>query len=681
MHLTLSIALAASALASARPDPGVVIRNVAIVDVERRGLILDRDIVIRDGKIDSIVPAGQGAVAEGDTIINAAGLFAAPGLFDAHTHLIASAETYPTLLIAHGVTAARDLGGPTGLVVAIRDSFTKSEVLGPDLFITGAIVDGDPPVWPFSEPVTTPEAGRAAVHKLKDAGVDMIKVYSRLKKDVYEAVVDEAHKVGLKATGHIPESVTLDESIAAGHDCNEHLTRIDVAIAALAGHEQERNRELTRMSSGWAYFNEVPAEKLEEFSKSLARSGMVQCPTLIVMASIGRADKEETLKDPLMAYVPLHISEFWAGPGYRQWAPHAAKIVPPMQKTIAAFHKAGVIMMVGTDLANPFVFAGKAVHQEMVLWQDAGIPAADILRSATIIPAKFCGADDRLGSIAAGKTASIILTRKNPLDDIRNAEEIEHVLLRGRHFERAAIDKLTSDIRDSLVAAKPVEAPAVEKVVLPGVEVARGKYSFKWGDFAAGHEEFTINKTDDGYQIHTESRPQGGGQLPTSHTIHADATGRLTKVIWKQLSDTPLEATYTLTPDELKVAAARNGVAQDPQTVKLTPKDFLSLATYAADFLAIRHHALKPGETRELNALSFGYPDWRVQGAPYKITREPDTTIDRGADGAKVTCSHYKSEVKTPIGVFKTESWHDDQHLPYRIVVTMPFGVLSADRE
>jgi hypothetical protein len=309
--------VAAVAFGPARPEGATIIRGTAIVDVEHGVLVRGKDIIVRGGVIEGVEPAGVVKAGEGDAEIAVAGLFALPGLFDAHVHLTASPETYPKLLVAHGVTAARDMGGPTELVLGLQESFAKAEQVGPDLFVTGAIIDGDPPVWPFSEPVDTPEEGRAAVRKLKEAGVDMIKVYSRLNKDVYEAVVDEAHKVGLKATGHIPESVTLAEAIAAGQDCNEHLMRVDVAIAALAGHQEERDRPLTRLMSGWAHFDEVPAEKLEGVARSIGAAGMVQCPTLIVTAGIGRADQDETLKDPQMAYVPSHMSAFWTGPGYR----------------------------------------------------------------------------------------------------------------------------------------------------------------------------------------------------------------------------------------------------------------------------------------------------------------------------------------------------------------------------
>jgi imidazolonepropionase-like amidohydrolase len=104
--------------------------------------------------------------------------------------------------------------------------------------------------------------------------------------------------------------------------------------------------------------------------------------------------------------------------------------------------------MVGTDLSVPGILPGFSVHDEMEIWQAAGIPAPDVLRSATVVPAWWLGLDARLGAIAEGKTASMILLRANPLEDVRNTREIEAVFLRGQYFDRAALDRLLEEARE-----------------------------------------------------------------------------------------------------------------------------------------------------------------------------------------------------------------------------------------
>ena len=88
------------------------------------------------------------------------------------------------------------------------------------------------------------------------------------------------------------------------------------------------------------------------------------------------------------------------------------------------------------------------VDKEMAIWQEAGIPAADVLRGATLVPAQFMGLDDHLGSITEGKVASMVLLRANPLEDIHNAEQIEAVFLRGDYFSREDLDQLLVEAKD-----------------------------------------------------------------------------------------------------------------------------------------------------------------------------------------------------------------------------------------
>jgi imidazolonepropionase-like amidohydrolase len=122
-------------------------------------------------------------------------------------------------------------------------------------------------------------------------------------------------------------------------------------------------------------------------------------------------------------------------------------------KMVRRLNEAGVPLMTGTDVSVPGVVPGFSLHDELAIWQDAGIPAADILRSATVVPAQFMGLGDRLGSLTEGKTASMVLLRANPLEDIGNARNIEAVFLRGRYFDRAALDRMLKEVRECVESA------------------------------------------------------------------------------------------------------------------------------------------------------------------------------------------------------------------------------------
>jgi imidazolonepropionase-like amidohydrolase len=115
---------------------------------------------------------------------------------------------------------------------------------------------------------------------------------------------------------------------------------------------------------------------------------------------------------------------------------------------VADMNAAGIPLMIGTDLMLPGILPGFSVHEEMAIWQEAGIPAADILRSATLVPVQFVGFGDRLGSIRQGKSASMLLIRGNPLEDVRNAQQIEAVFLHGQYFNRTDLDRLLDEARE-----------------------------------------------------------------------------------------------------------------------------------------------------------------------------------------------------------------------------------------
>ncbi len=224
----------------------VAIRGVAVIDVEAGTALPDRTVVIEGERIARVAPSAEVELGADVLVIDGAGLYLIPGLVDAHVHVI-HPDTFAPLLLANGVTLARDLGGPTKERVALRERLARGEALGPELRVTGAIVDGDPPVWPFSEPVDTEEEARAAVRKLHAASVDEIKVYSLLEPGPFRAAIAEAHALGLRAVGHVPESVPLEDALEAGLDEIEHLSGFGPWLARAVGEKPGGLLDL----SGW----------------------------------------------------------------------------------------------------------------------------------------------------------------------------------------------------------------------------------------------------------------------------------------------------------------------------------------------------------------------------------------------------------------------------------------------
>jgi imidazolonepropionase-like amidohydrolase len=127
---------------------------------------------------------------------------------------------------------------------------------------------------------------------------------------------------------------------------------------------------------------------------------------------------------------------------------------------VGAMHRAGLPIMAGTDGAwgVPFTYAGFSLHDEFVLLVRAGLTPAEALRAATINPARFLGRENEMGSIEAGKIADLVLLDADPLKDIHNTTRISAVFFSGKHFDRAALDKMLKDAIASANSSGEVKA-------------------------------------------------------------------------------------------------------------------------------------------------------------------------------------------------------------------------------
>jgi imidazolonepropionase-like amidohydrolase len=446
--LLLSACAAPAAVDVPAGQSSFTITGVGVVDVEQGRVVPDQTVVVVGEHIVKIAPCAQLVVPKNSRSIDGRGLYLMPGLVDAHVHDY-DPQVFGRLLLANGVVLVRDMGQPTEQAVKLRQDANSGTVLGPEMIVTGAILDGDPPLIPqISIGLRRPAEARAAVQKQAAAGVDEIKVYSGLDRELLQAITTEAHRLGLKVVGHVAEAVYLEDAVAAGQDSIEHLHGFDKVIGKLLGEPITLKRGGMGVDfQYWPRLAEVDHAELQQVLRRLAGSGVAVCPTVIVF-KVGVHVRAAVAGDsPQSEYISPLIRGIW----HELWASQS-DIPSVIWQSMAAFvrelHDAGVTLLVGTDLLFPGIIPGYAVHEEMAIWQDAGIPAADVLRSATILPARFMGLDERLGTVAEGKVASMVLTRANPLEDIHNAQQIESVFLRGQYFSRADLDRLLAEARD-----------------------------------------------------------------------------------------------------------------------------------------------------------------------------------------------------------------------------------------
>jgi imidazolonepropionase-like amidohydrolase len=430
------------------------ITDVTIVDVENGIAVPGQTVIVVGDRIDKISAQGKLGIPEGAVIISGHGLYLMPGLVDAHVHYF-DAPVFGRLMIANGVLLVRDMGMPNEYILKLREELNRGEILGPEMIATGAILDGNPPqLATISIGISTPEEGRAAVQKQADAGVDMIKVYSTLDKEVFLAIVDEAQKLGLMVVGHVLDSIYIEDAAAAGLRSSEHWFGFEKAIAKLLGEPVEFT--FKGMGSDVSYLQrlgEVDPKTLQNFYQRLRESGLTVVPTVITYKTFPDIDAFEAKSLPLSEFISPNLLTMWKS----QWSGQSMPefVWQNWAQMVYQMYKAGIPLMVGTDLILPGIIPGFSVHEEMAIWQEAGIAPVDVLRSATIVPSQFMGLGERLGSVSEGKTASMVLVRANPLEDIRNAQQIESVFQRGQYFSRTDLDRLLDEAKDLALHPTP----------------------------------------------------------------------------------------------------------------------------------------------------------------------------------------------------------------------------------
>jgi len=423
----------------------------------------DQTVLIDKQKIITVGPSNSVSIPSGARILDATGNFLIPGLSDMHVHLTGAGEPDGSrkfiipLLLAYGVTSVRDMGGYLDSLIPLRREIEEGKRLGPRIVFAGPYLDGDPPAFQPAAIVANQEDAEAAVQWLKQRGVDFLKVQSNLSRDAYFAIAEEAKKQNISFVGHVPDLITATEAADEGQKSIEHLTNV---LRACSSKEPDLMRTQFRdCSKGQvAWQRELLAtyseKKAAELVARLRERNTWQTPTLILLRNVAFTATELNLpSDSRSRYVPRKLLDIWRS-GFEQNVKDMTKEQASLrsalfEKSLAITEKmknGGVKILAGTDSAALFVFPGSALHEELALLVKAGLTPMEALETATRNPAEFLGRLDSQGTIAAGKNADLVLLAANPLDDIRNTQKINVVILHGKLLDRSALDELLANV-------------------------------------------------------------------------------------------------------------------------------------------------------------------------------------------------------------------------------------------
>ena len=463
--------------------PAVAIRAVTVVDVMDGSLRGKQTVLVAGNRITAVGPADQVRIPRDAELVDAAGRYVIPGLWDMHVHSVnpvgvdtanrslAAQDWHFPLFLAYGVTGVRNMNDGTAdvtleLTNTIKRQLAEGSRRGPPRFLSaGPAVDGDPFLGMSKKVIvrTAPEA-RAVVEQLASNGADLVKVYENVSREAYFAIIDEARRRKIPVDGHVPFRITPEEAAAAGHRTVEHPEALATGCSTKADAERERFAGVLANYHGLPGSEKLLLMQIQHYRalydsrdpaacasaiEAYRDNGVAITADLLVYHYIVQA--EQILSDTArLRLVPEAIRRNWANWLDSETTRELQSIlrpIPPLElENVRLANKAGVVLLAATDVDIPMGVPGLSLHEELVRLVEAGLTPLEALQAATLNPARVLGLADSLGRIEPGKLADLVLLDANPLENIRNTQKIDAVVADGKLYRRADLDRLLAEV-------------------------------------------------------------------------------------------------------------------------------------------------------------------------------------------------------------------------------------------
>ena len=442
----------------------VVVTHVTVIDMTGAPPHTNMTVIIQGDRIKEIRSSDHLRIPRLSQIIDGQGLFVIPGLWDMHVHFTEVARTFP-MFIANGVVGIRNVGGDLEQLLKWRAEVASGKLLGPRIVTCGPILDGpDPAAHGPTIVVANADEGRKAVDDLKQRGADCVKVYDRLPRDAYFAIIDEGRKKKIPVVGHVPLSISSLEASNAGQASIEHLGNFFESATSLGSALYKDETPVKDPSEfprriaarGARMLDTYDEQRAREILAAFVRNHTWQVPTLETKWTQTYIDDLFSKVDDRLKYIPAADLQWWSPQKnffarYRtpEYIAYKKRLFERELQLVGDMHRAGVRFMTGTDLSAAYVFAGFSVHHEMELLVQAGLTPFEALQASTINPAIFFGEEKNSGTVESGKLANLVLLEANPLTDIRNTQRINAVIVKGQYLSKQRLQGLL----DQAVAA------------------------------------------------------------------------------------------------------------------------------------------------------------------------------------------------------------------------------------
>ncbi len=420
--------------------PVVALEHVRVIDGTGAQPLEDQTIVIDHGRIQSVGRSNGVAVPADAKRMDLANHTVIPGLVGMHEHLfypsgggvplyIESGMSFPRLYLASGVTTARTAGTLEPYTdLNLKKMIDEGRMPGPKMLITVGYLEGKGSFAPQMAELTNSDDARRFVEYWASQGAHSFKAYMHITRAEMEAALTSAHSRGLKLTGHLC-SIGFREAAALGGDNLEHGLVVDSEFHA--GKQPDvcppgpTAAQLAQL--------DINGDAVQRTIRELVQHNVAVTSTLAVFENAPPLQARF-----IEALSPDALRNYLIG---RERIPEAGRKTSALriQKELEferAFVKAGGLLMAGCDpTGNGSAVAGFGDQRNLELLVEGGFTPLEAIRIATLNGAKFLGLDDKIGSIAAGKQADLVVIDGNPAKQIADVEKVTLVFKDGVGYD------------------------------------------------------------------------------------------------------------------------------------------------------------------------------------------------------------------------------------------------------
>jgi imidazolonepropionase-like amidohydrolase len=429
--------------------PLIALTNVRVIDGTGAPPRDNQTILISNGKIDLVGPTASTTYPSDARTIDLSGYTVMPGLVGMHNHMFFPmggsppmysnmGSSFPRLYLALGVTTIRTTGSVAPYTdLELKRMIDAGRVLGPKMHVTAPYLEGSGAFTPVMHQLKDAEDARRMVNYWADAGATSFKAYMNITRDELRAAVQEAHKRGLKVTGHLC-SIGFREAAEIGIDNLEHGLFADSEFVP-----DKKPDVCPGGVSASLRALDINGPAVQETIRTLVQKNVAITSTLPVFeANAPLTQSGIGASSALLNPRVLNVMSTDARVRYlqnRARVPGDSPVAELIRKAMAferAFVKAGGLLIAGLDpTGNGGIVAGFGDHRQVELLVEAGFTPVEAIQIATLNGAKFLGEEARIGSIAPGKQADLMIVKGNPAANIADMEKVEIVFKDGVGYD------------------------------------------------------------------------------------------------------------------------------------------------------------------------------------------------------------------------------------------------------